>query len=63
MFSDTSRSRKTPNYTFPVRWANNPKIVSAKQLLANGMPPKEVATNLGVSVPTLYRWIPAAAQD
>jgi len=38
------------------------KIASAKQLLANGVPPREIATNLGVSVPTLYRWIPAASQ-
>ena len=44
------------------RQMTDSKIASAKQLLANGMPPKEVATNLGVSVPTLYRWIPAASQ-
>lgn len=37
------------------------KIESAKKLLANGIPPKDVARNLGVSVPTLYRWIPASA--
>ena len=36
------------------------KIESAKKLLANGVPPRDVAKNLGVSVPTLYRWIPAA---
>ena len=36
------------------------KISSAKQLLANGVPPKDVANNLGVSIPTLYRWIPAS---
>lgn len=36
------------------------KIESAKQLLASGTLPKEVAYNLGVSVPTLYRWIPAS---
>jgi len=35
------------------------KVESARQLLASGMPPKEVAQNLGVSVPTLYRWVPA----
>lgn len=40
----------------------NSKIESAKRLLASGMPPKDVAKNLGVSVPTLYRWIPASAQ-
>lgn len=34
------------------------KIESARQLLASGMPPKDVAKNLGVSIPTLYRWVP-----
>ncbi len=37
------------------------KIESARQLLANGTPPKDVAKNLGVSVPTLYRWLPASS--
>ena len=37
------------------------KVQSAKKLLASGIPPREVAKNLGVSVPTLYRWIPASA--
>ena len=37
------------------------KIESAKKLLASGVPPKDVARNLGVSVPTLYRWVPASA--
>ena len=36
------------------------KIESAKKLLANGVPPRDIAKNLGVSVPTLYRWIPAS---
>lgn len=35
------------------------KIRSARKLLSQGTPPKEVATSLGVSVPTLYRWVPA----
>ena len=38
------------------------KIASAKNLLASGMPPKDVANNLGVSIPTLYRWLPASTQ-
>jgi DNA invertase Pin-like site-specific DNA recombinase len=38
------------------------KIGAAKKLLASGVPPREVAKNLGVSVPTLYRWVPASAQ-
>jgi DNA invertase Pin-like site-specific DNA recombinase len=36
------------------------KIESAKKLLASGSLPKDVALNLGISVPTLYRWIPAS---
>jgi DNA invertase Pin-like site-specific DNA recombinase len=44
------------------RQMTDSKIESAKKLLANGIPPRDVAKNLGVSVPTLYRWIPAAAQ-
>ena len=38
------------------------KIESAKKLLSSGVPPKEVAKNLGVSVSTLYRWLPASTQ-
>ena len=38
------------------------KIDAARKLLSNGTRPKDVAENLGVSVPTLYRWFPAAAQ-
>jgi len=41
------------------RQMTDSKIESAKKLLASGMSPKEVAKNLGVSVPTLYRWVPA----
>lgn len=40
------------------RLMTDSKIESAKKLLANGVPPRDVAKNLGVSVPTLYRWIP-----
>ncbi|HAB36956.1 MAG TPA: DNA invertase [Rhodobacteraceae bacterium] len=36
------------------------KIAAAKRLLADGVPTKDVAKDLGVSVPTLYRWLPAA---
>jgi DNA invertase Pin-like site-specific DNA recombinase len=35
------------------------KIESAKKLLESGMLPKDVANNLGISIATLYRWIPA----
>lgn len=38
------------------------KIVSAKKLLASGIPARDVAQNLGVSVPTLYRWLPASGR-
>jgi DNA invertase Pin-like site-specific DNA recombinase len=43
------------------RQMTDSKIDSAKQLLANGVPPHDVAKNLGVSVPTLYRWVPASS--
>src|SRR5438552_13612278 len=36
------------------------KVESARKLLRSGMAPREVAENLGVSIPTLYRWVPAA---
>lgn len=35
------------------------KIRAARKLLAQGTPPREVASSLGVSIPTLYRWVPA----
>jgi len=38
------------------------KIKSAKQLLDSGMSSREVARNLGVSIPTLYRWVPASSR-
>lgn len=36
------------------------KVAAARQLLASSTPPREVAALLGVSVATLYRWVPAA---
>ena len=44
------------------RQMTDSKIESAKKLLASGIPPRDVATNLGISVPTLYRWIPASGR-
>jgi len=35
------------------------KVDAARKLLASGLSPRDVASNLGVSVATLYRWIPA----
>jgi DNA invertase Pin-like site-specific DNA recombinase len=35
------------------------KLASAKKLINSGMPAKDVAIDLGVSLATLYRWIPA----
>ena len=35
------------------------KVEAAKQLLTSGLPPREVAATLGVSLATLYRWLPA----
>jgi DNA invertase Pin-like site-specific DNA recombinase len=38
------------------------KVESAKRLLAGGMAPRDVARSLAVSVPTLYRWLPASSR-
>jgi len=38
------------------------KIEAAKRLLSTGTLPKEVAKNLGVSIPTLYRWVPPTSR-
>ena len=38
------------------------KVVSARKLLDNGTPRREVAEHLGVSLPTLYRWVPGASR-
>ena len=38
------------------------KIASARKLLADCTPPADVAKDLGISVPTLYRWVPVWQQ-
>lgn len=37
------------------------KIVSTKKLMASSIPPRDVAKNLNISIPTLYRWVPASS--
>jgi DNA invertase Pin-like site-specific DNA recombinase len=39
------------------------KIESAKKLIASGSLPRDIAYNLGISIPTLYRWIPASGNS
>jgi DNA invertase Pin-like site-specific DNA recombinase len=38
----------------------NEKLAAATKLLADGTPPRDVASVLGVSIPTLYRHCPAS---
>jgi DNA invertase Pin-like site-specific DNA recombinase len=38
------------------------KVQAARKLLASGTPPNDVAHNLAVSIPTLYRWVPASSR-
>ncbi len=45
------------------RTMTDSKLQSAKKLLADGVLPKDVAHDLGVSVPTLYRWLPASERS
>jgi DNA invertase Pin-like site-specific DNA recombinase len=42
----------------PLKMTNS-KVEAARKLLAGGSARMDVAKNLGVSVPTLYRWVPA----
>jgi DNA invertase Pin-like site-specific DNA recombinase len=37
-------------------------VESARKLLRGGMAPREVAQSLSVSIPTLYRWLPASSR-
>ena len=39
------------------------KLESARKLLAAGAAPRDVAADLGVSLPTFYRWIPAGERE
>ena len=39
------------------------KISATKRLFQDGMRPRDVAKNLGVSIPTLYRWLPASSMS
>lgn len=39
------------------------KISAVRELLASGMPVKDAAAAVGVSVPTLYRWLPGEHGD
>jgi DNA invertase Pin-like site-specific DNA recombinase len=41
------------------RTMSDDKLRTAKRLLRDGTPPRDVAEIIGVSVPTLYRWLPA----
>jgi len=45
------------------RMMTRSKIESARKLLAAATPPKDVAAHLGVSVPTLYRHLPANPKE
>jgi DNA invertase Pin-like site-specific DNA recombinase len=51
------RSGRPPS---PKRLVTDRKIAAAKQLLAQGISAADAAHNLGGSIPTLRRWIPAA---
>jgi DNA invertase Pin-like site-specific DNA recombinase len=45
------------------RLMTDKKLNAAKKLLGSGTPPQEVAQTLGISVPTLYRWLPASSRN
>ena len=53
-------ARKRGKHPGRHRSLDDSKMNSAKRLLASGLLARQVATDLGVSISTLYRWIPAA---
>jgi DNA invertase Pin-like site-specific DNA recombinase len=55
-------SRRQGGVRGPKRQMTEAKVQAARRLLASGMAPREVADRLGVSVPTLYRWVPASSR-
>ena len=50
------------NRDFQARQMTPGKVESARKLLKGGMSPRNVAENLGVSIPTLYRWVPVSSR-
>ena len=46
-----------------VRLMTSSKVEAAKNLFAAGLAVRDIAKNLGVSVPTLYRWLPASERS
>jgi DNA invertase Pin-like site-specific DNA recombinase len=54
---DAARNRGTKVGRKPTMTES--KLASAKQLLEGGRSPRSVAADLGISVATLYRWLPA----
>jgi DNA invertase Pin-like site-specific DNA recombinase len=42
------------------RTMTDSKIASIKRFLLSGVPPRDVDKDLGISLATLYRWIPAS---
>ena len=55
-------ARRQGNVGGRPRVMNESKITAAKRLVQDGMSHKEVAKHLGVTLPTLYRWVPATTQ-
>ncbi len=56
---DTSTTRKQGKVGGRKRKMTDSKLKNAKKLLNAGAMPKDVAKDLGISIATLYRWIPA----
>ena len=52
-------ARKQGKLNGRARVMNESKITAAKRLVQDGMSHKEVALHLKITLPTLYRWVPA----
>jgi DNA invertase Pin-like site-specific DNA recombinase len=52
-------ARKRGRFGGRPRSMSEEKLKAARKLLSGGTPPRDVAEIVGVSLPTLYRWLPA----
>jgi DNA invertase Pin-like site-specific DNA recombinase len=64
IFTDKVSTTKAlhPGLTDTVSHLRTSDVLVIWKLLRSGMAPREVAQNLGVSIPRLYRWLPASSQ-
>lgn len=52
-----------PSLVLWTRQMTDDKIAAVRELLVSGVAVKDAAAAVGVSVPTLYRWLPESSRS